>query len=704
MSVLTKGKILEKGIINIPRSKEEILKDKMQMVKLLNKPKDKEENNPTENILCYKRVYIKPFGKKKKNNIKKRNKNQLFIKINNSNSVKQDNFYILKKKYYTNNDISANPDNKTYIDNKKIILNNINPDFFINEKFKYNNTSNINDKSKYENGKILNNKFIRIEYNENEENNKKDTFNNYSGKDSDQKKFIKIEEKNINFSEDSNLGIFEKNKEKVNINYINSISNNVYGKINSPIFLDDISSLSNNLDNNYNLFKYMSNRLINKNKNKINKNSNKNILCNDIDLNIYMNKTSDEAKSKYNYLNSITELNPNYKKEEIKLNKSNDNIKEIKINKQLDFIENKKYVLSNIEKEKQKLEKENINNYIKYIKLIQQEQQQYKEYDQYLKNELKKNKNNQIQLQLFKENYLNFIQNKKAKERKTKIPIPENRTLSLNNLENKIIKKRLGNGKKSNLLINIPNRFNHKNFIECGRIKTENSIKSIPISAYSKEKAKINNNHIIKNNLHGQKILNTINHFEKSKKKLKITNFKKNRKRNNINKDFLDISQLSINVNNPILSTDNSLNYEKKIFTSVNKMVKRKKKIKFEILGKSKNIKTDNNENAKKRNTFSLREERLLFSRSTKNMKNEKRIELNLNNNNKFNRTRSRFLKKINEINEYYYGVNSSNNTYINKSSHDLHKMISEEKKKFLNNMSGKRHNSKKIKIFPFYK
>ena len=704
MSVLTKGKILEKGIINIPRSKEEILKDKMQMVKLLNKPKDKEENNPTENILCYKRVYIKPFGKKKKNNIKKRNKNQLFIKINNSNSVKQDNCYILKKKYYTNNDISANPDNKTYIDNKKIILNNINPDFFINEKFKYNNTSNINDKSKYENGKILNNKFIRIEYNENEENNKKDTFNNYSGKDSEQKKFIKIEEKNINFSEDSNLGIFEKNKEKVNINYINSISNNVYGKINSPIFLDDISSLSNNLDNNYNLFKYMSNRLINKNKNKINKNSNKNILYNDIDLNIYMNKTSDEAKSKYNYLNSITELNPNYKKEEIKLNKSNDNIKEIKINKQLDFIENKKYVLSNIEKEKQKLEKENINNYIKYIKLIQQEQQQYKEYDQYLKNELKKNKNNQIQLQLFKENYLNFIQNKKTKERKTKIPIPENRTLSLNNSENKIIKKRLGNGKKSNLLINIPNRFNHKNFIECGRIKTEKSIKSIPISAYSKEKAKINNNHIIKNNLHGQKILNTINHFEKSKKKLKITNFKKNRKRNNINKDFLDISQLSINVNNPILSTDNSLNYEKKIFTSVNKMVKRKKKIKFEILGKFKNIKTDNNENAKKRNTFSLREERLLFRRSTKNMKNEKRIELNLNNNNKFNRTRSRFLKKINEIKEYYYGVNSSNNTYINKSSHDLHKMISEEKKKFLNNMSGKRHNSKKNKIFPFYK
>ena len=697
MSVLTKGKILEKGIINIPRSKEEILKDKMQMVKLLNKPKDKEENNPTENILCYKKVYIKPIGKKKKNNIKKRNKNQLFIKINNSNSVKQDNFYILKKKYYTNNDISANPDNKTYIDNKKIILSNINPDFSINEKFKYNNTSNINDKSKYENGKILNNKFIRIEYNENEENNKKDTFNNYSGKDSDQKKFIKIEEKNINFSEDSNLGIFEKNKEKVNINYINSISNNVYGKINSPIFLDDISSLSNNLDNNYNLFKFMSNRLINKNKNKINKKSNKNILYNDIDLNIYMNKTSDEAKSKYNYLNSITELNPNYKKEEIKLNKSNDNIKEIKINKQLDFIENKK-------KEKQKLEKENINNYIKYIKLIQQEQQQYKEYDQYLKNELKKNKNNQIQLQLFKENYLNFIQNKKTKERKTKIPIPENRTLSLNNSENKIIKKRLGNRKKSNLLINIPNRFNHKNFIECGRIKTENSIKSIPISAYSKEKAKINNNHIIKNNLHGQKILNTINHFDKNKKKLKITNFKKNRKRNIIIKDFLDISHLSINVNNPILSTDNSLNYEKKNFTSLNKMVKRKKKIKFEILGKSKNIKTDNNENAKKRNTFSLREERLLFGRSTKNMKNEKRIELNLNNNNKFNMTSSRFLKKINEINEYYYGVNSSNNTYINKSSHDLHKMISEEKKKLLNSMSGKRHNSKKIKIFPFYK
>ena len=56
------------------------------------------------------------------------------------------------------------------------------------KKFKYNNTSNINDKSKYENGKIFNNKFIRIETNENEENNKKDTFNNSSGKDSKQKR------------------------------------------------------------------------------------------------------------------------------------------------------------------------------------------------------------------------------------------------------------------------------------------------------------------------------------------------------------------------------------------------------------------------------------------------------------------------------------------------------------------------------------
>ena len=524
MSVLTKGKILEKGILNISRNKEEIMKDKIQMVKLLNKPKDKEENTPTENILCYKRVFIKPFGKKKKNNIKKRNINQLCIKINNSNSVMQDNFYILKKKDYINNDISANPDNKTYIDSKKLILSNVNPDFSINNKFKYNNTSNISDKSKYENGKILNNKYIRIENNENEENDKEDIFNNYSYKNSAQKNIIKTENKNINFVEDSNLGIFEKNKEKVNINYINSISNNVYGKINSPIFLDDISSLSNNLDNNNNLFKFMSSKFINKNKNKIYTNSNKNILYNDIDLNKYMNKTSDEAKSKYHYLNRITELNPNNKKEEININRSNDNIKEIKINKHLDFLENKKYLLSNIEKEKQKLEKENINNYIKYIKLIQQEQQQYKEYDKYLKNELKKNKNNQIQLQLFKENYLNFIQNKKAKERKTKIPIPEKKILSSNNTESKIIMKRLGNGKKPNLN-NIPNRFNHKNFIECGCIKTENSIKSIPISAYSKEKAKINNNHIIKNNLHGQKILNTINHFDKNKKKIKNHKF-----------------------------------------------------------------------------------------------------------------------------------------------------------------------------------
>ena len=99
------------------------------------------------------------------------------------------------------------------------------------------------------------------------------------------------------------------------------------------------------------------------------------MLLNDTNPNIDMNKTNEEIKPNFDYYNSITEMNPGTKIEEIELNSfNNNNNRENKLNKKLNYFENKKKILSSIEREKKKLLEQNYNNYIKYINLIQKQQ------------------------------------------------------------------------------------------------------------------------------------------------------------------------------------------------------------------------------------------------------------------------------------------------------------------------------------------
>ena len=52
-------------------------------------------------------------------------------------------------------------------------------------------------------------------------------------------------------------------------------------------------------------------------------------------------------------------------------------------------------------------------------------------------------------------------------------------------------------------------------------------------------------------------------------------------------------------------------------------------------------------------------------------------------------------MKKIEEINEYYYETNKNSK---NNNKNQIHKLIYEEKKKFLNNLSEKKPNYIKLK------
>ena len=75
-----------------------------------------------------------------------------------------------------------------------------------------------------------------------------------------------------------------------------------------------------------------------------------------------------------------------------------------------------------------------------------------------------------------------------------------------------------------------------------------------------------------------------------------------------------------------------------------------------------------------------------------KNIKNEieKRIEFNKNSINETNikkHIKCKSMKKIEELSEYYYGINLTNNN-IQK---ERHKMISEEKNRIINNLSEKK-------------
>ena len=663
MSVLTNKEILDKKEINFNKENNEITNNKIKDINNNNEKKSEKEK-----FCFYKKVCVKPFNQRKSNKKENVNIPNKIIFIKEKNYIKQLNKNSYTKIKSINNDINSRLGTNLNINDYSMNLVNKREKYFKNN---FSSIAEINKLSEKNNTINSSNNLIK----NSTENNKNTIINEYNKND------LKLE-------------MFDKDKDKVNINYINTISNNVYGKINSPIYLNKIISLSNTINDNIELFDNINDTdtLNNSKERRINKKLKKKILLNDTNPNIDMNKTNEEIKPNFDYYNSITEMNPGTKIEEIELNSfNNNNNRENKLNKKLNYFENKKKILSSIEREKKKLLEQNYNNYIKYINLIQKQQEQYKEYDQYLKNELRKNRDSQIKLQLYKENYFKFFKNKNIKEIQIGNPNSEFKTLSSHNFSNK----------NSNYKFKIKRMF-PLNKIETNNNKfrlidkyepsiiTDNSINSIRVSKNGKSTKNNNDNYkrVIKINLDELKRRHTINFIKKTNKKINLHNLIQNNNPSNKNKS--NISHLNLN-SKQIIPLDRSFNYE---FSSKNKILNKDKKNKINIFSDNKNIKTDFREFDKsKKNLMTENEQKsLILKKLVKNIKNEIEKKSDLNKNNLCNTNIQKHIKcnsfkKLEEINEYYYGGNKNKN--INKK--EIHKLIYEEKKKFLNNFSEKK-------------
>ena len=694
MSTLTKNEIsLEKVPKSSFRNNKQNIKDN---IRFANSPYIKGNKiggkNINENASYYKKVCLKPFKQSKKDFLTTVIKNKNNDKTNLNKYIKFNNHKLESKVNFTNNDIYINSENKNIIHNNNRTLNIINPELLAIDKLKKihynkkNNNDTCNKKEKFFYKKILpinNNKYYEKGRAINSEDkscrNKTDLIN------------------------DLNLEFVDKEREKVNINYINTISNNVYGKINSPIYFNKIFSLSNTMNDNFNICNEMSNTdsLARISKRKINKKLKKKILLNDTNLNKDINKTNGEIEPKYDYFNSMTEINQNSKIEEIDIyTYKYNNEKKTERKKKMNFIENKKRIISSIEREKKKLINQNYKNYIKYITLIQKQQQEYKEYDKYLKNELKKNRNSQIKLLLFKENYFNIFKNKNNKLKGTGNIPKEFKALSSENFvkpkfANKINKKKIFSFNTYKIELNKKSRYMEKSEPS---LKTENSINSIRLSKNRNEK--FNNKKLIKINIDELKRKHTINLNKKINKKIKFENtMKDNISSNNFGKNITNKSHLYIN-SRSLIPLDKSYNYEFSNFSKED-ISKKDKKIKLNFFSDSKKIKTDIRQFDRSKNKFNINNEQksLILKNLVKNIKNEieKKIESNKSSINDMNfkkHSKSKSMKKIEELSEYYYGTNLTNNN----TSKQMHKMISEEKYKILNNLSEKKPTYMKMK------
>ena len=671
MSVLTNKEILGKKLIYDNKEKNEINNNKVK--DMIN---NNEKKNEKENYIFYKKVRVKPFTQRKMDKIENINIPNKILFTREKNDIKQLNKNSFNKINLTNNNINSRLGLNNNLNINDYSINLINK----NEKYFKNNFSTIGEINKLS-----------------EKNNTIDSSNNLIRNNIENNKNTNIYEHNNN---DLNLEMFDKDKEKVNINYINTISNNVYGKINSPIYLNKIFSLSNTINDNLELFDNINDTdtLNSHTKRRINKKLKKKILLNDKSPNIDMNKTNEEIKPNFDYYNSITEINPGSKIEEIELNSiNNNNNREIKVDKKLNYFENKKRILSSIEREKKKLLEENYNNYIKYINLIQKQQDQYKEYDEYLKSELIKNRNSQIKLQLYKENYFKYFKNKKIQEIQIVNPSSEFKTLSSqnfskNNPKHKFKIKRMFPLNK----IEMNNKYKLIDKYESS-IVTENSINSIRLSKNGKS-TKNNNDKdkkVIKINFNGLKHRHTVNFIKKKNKKMNLHNLIQNKNPSNTNKPY--ISHLNLN-SIKIIPLDRSFNYE---FSSKNKIINKDKINKTNIFSNNKNIKTDFREFDKSKKNFMIDNEQksLILKKLVKNIKNEIEKRNNLCDTNIQKHIKCNSFKKLEEINEYYYGGNKNNNKNNKNDNNkkEIHKLIYEEKKKFLNNLSEKKPNYIKI-------
>ena len=631
-----------------------------------------------------KKVFIKPVIKKNKIYITKKNHtnnctlnknlNLSKIKILNKNihNLKIDNDII-------NNNIINLDDKNELSNNNEISLNETASDYDIEKisKFHNNNTININniDNNIIDNffdiKKVKKNNIINLK-NNNIQNIKKNNIGINR---------LSLKNNNIN-----NLNILEKSnttKEKDNINSI--IINNNINKMNGPLYLSKLISLSNTI-NEIDTSPHIINTDSNIKNQIIDKKMKKKFYLNDTNIDIIKTNENINIKPKTNYYTSLTEANPYSKIEEIEikgLNLSkpkNENKNKNKF-KSLNYLETKRKILSSIENEKQKIIDESIKNYRKYLYLIQKQQKEYEEYDQYLKNELNDNQNNQIKLKIFKDqlnigtknnsNY-NVLKNKKIMLCRTRVSSQgENKTISTKNFDiqkhrNKIMKKFI---------------FPNKNIYNEKRLLTSTDGNEPLLNEDNESKLKSYNND------------GTSKPFNKKILKINIDNFKfkkiNSKNKNKNKKNYIN------NINNKTKTKNKKI---KKNISNINlnyfssDTLKKNNTNNTDIYKNSNNYK-NNNELDKKfhnSNKYSLNniKKSLILKKLMKNIRNEKEQKIkskqiykstisNMNNNN------YKSLKKLDNFNDFI----KLNNTPLTNIQ-EIHRMITEEKKKALNNLN----------------
>ena len=733
--------LVETETINGIKSQKDIILEKIHRIKSFNN-NIKKENIPLNSNITNNINEISPFYSQDKKSEYNSNQNSTNKKVFIKPVVKKKNNIIIKQKYLTNNCINKY---LNFSEIKKLDKNNndINVDYTNNNIFNLQNKIIVNNdslmtetSSDYDIEKIV--KFHN-NINNNEINEKYFTLNNEKRNNN----LLNIRGKNMNHNRKKTAELnqiflkknnnimdkikYKKGKEHLNLNSIDSLSNNNINKMHTPLYLRQIFSLSNTFNENDTVNNIYLNTEMNKESltvkaTKINKKIKKNILFKNKKREIGTlkdNTIQEELQSKSNYYIN-TEGNPNSKIEEIEItgirthknaNSINtDSIGSKNKGKKLNFLETKRKNLKAIETEKQKLIDESYKNYQKYLSLIQKQQQEYKEYDEYLKNELNNNQNNQMRLQISQNNlkvknqcsssnnsYFNLLKNKNKKliySRLTDDKLYENKTMSSKNFcaqkkikKNLVFPKQKLSDKKEYLTNNDSDgdeyayRYRNDPLLNEAN-ETSNLNYTLKNNNYFENKFKPNHKKVLKIDIEDIKRLEKDNGEIKYQKSSDGVNF--------INKSKMKINMMDKNKN--LFNNNITFNlYDAKTL----KPKKKKKKIKTDIFqtvnGFKKNNEVLTSHNSKNKLSLNNVKKRLILKKLMKNIQQEKELihsqqkYNNSNSNIKACYSKGKSIKKNEEFNNFKETLSSCILTHNN---YDIHRMISEEKKRILKKFS----------------
>lgn len=645
---------------------------------------------------------ITPFCSQSKHIMYDSSQNSTYKKVFIKPLVKNNKLYLAKHKYHTNNfNLSSNLNfskieklnkNNNIMDiNNNAIKSNIRT---FENKTIINNENSLNETtSDYDIDKISNFQNNNTISN-NIDNNIIDNF--FSAKDEKKNNIINLKNQNIHDQKKSsefsriclknnnniNINILEKMnttkaKDSININSINLISNNDIRNINdNPLFLDKIFSLSKTI-NETDIINSITPDIIKTNSKIGNQRIMKN-LKNRLFLdskNIETNKANEDLPTS-NYYISITEVNPNSKLDEIEekniLNKKQKGEKFQRLN----FLESKKIIFAAIAKEKQKIINESIKNYRKYLFLIHKQQQEYEEYDEYLKKELNNNKNIKKKLQIFKDKLnlgpiktskLSLLKNKNLVFEKKGCSINGNKNFSSKNFDLKYRKKNIlsnKNGYKEKRLLTINN--DYEPLLTEGN---NSNIKYIINTNIDKGIIKPMNKKILKIRI------DDINKFKKIVIKNKNINRKNNSLKNNINSKSTNKNNKKKNISNFNIESFASDSLQKSPIKKINSQtIKYPKNYKNSYLDNFMNVNKNkmNIKNANKSlilkklmNNYNSKKQKIITKKNGQFLNNHIKNFIN-------NPIKYKSFKKLEKPSDYREKI-------------EMHKMITEEKRKVLN-------------------